>query len=189
MWEEKEKAVVSETVSNRTITSSLLWPLIPLQIRTGWGGAPTQPQFVQLQARAPGAGGGGRGSGGRRWGGGGRQPDRKVSRRGTWVPISGHNRSVWGGRGGGGDGDGSISYELWTYSQVLILLTTQKTHKSGFMHTPYVNLHLIATTNVLHILYLLTNLLTENAIYTFFHYNLSNTEQHYILRRTDRSKT
>lgn len=100
-----------------------LHTLIPLQIRPGWGRAPAQPQFVQLQARPPGAGRGGRGSGGRRWGGGGRQPDREVSRRGARVPVSCHNRSVWGGRGGGRDGDGSISYELWTHSQVFILST------------------------------------------------------------------
>lgn len=120
---QETETAVSKTLTNINNTSCLLWPLIPLQIGPGWGGASTEPQFVQLQVRAPGAGGRGRGSGGWRWGGGGRQSDREVSWWGAWIPIPHHDRGVWRGRGRGGDGGGSIGYELWTHSQVLSLLS------------------------------------------------------------------
>lgn len=106
--------------------------LNPLQVRPGWRGASTEPQSVQFQAETPRPGWGRGWGGGWRRGGGGRQPDREVSRWGSGVPVAHHSGGVWGGWGGGRDGDGSLSYELRTHSQVSIaFVNTQTINKDG----------------------------------------------------------
>lgn len=112
-------------------TNFIILQTSSLQVRPGWRRASPESQLVQLQAETPRAGGGrGRGGGGW-WGGGGRQPDREISWWGSWIPITHHSGSVWGGWGGGRDS--SLSYELRTHSQVLtVFIKTQTVNTDGW---------------------------------------------------------